>query len=229
MSGFRAVAFDLFGTLTPDMLRSDRLDMLRAMAKIVGAEPQAYLEVWDSREADLGRLTGRVTMRQEVERVVAALGLEPSSLEVDEALASRREWLAPFFAFPPTAVETMKLLRHHGLRLGLVSACTEEIPGLWQASPLAPYFDVTVFSCVVGVMKPEPEIYRLASEGLEIPAAETLYVGDGAFGELHGAEEAGMVAALIARPEAEEAHRPGWRDWTGERIAALPEVMRLVC
>ena len=229
MSEYRAVVFDLFGTLTPDMLESDRLELLRQMAEIVGADPDAYLEVWDTEDANHGRLSGRVTIRGEVERVTGALGLSPSEAQIEEALAWRRRWLERYFAFPASVVETIKLLRHHGLAIGLISACTEEVPSLWAASPLAPLFDATVFSYEAGVMKPELEIYRLALEALQVPPATALYVADGAFGELHGAEEAGMKAALIARPESEEAHRPGWREWDGERIGSLPEVMRLVC
>lgn len=229
MAQFRAVVFDLFGTLTPDMLERDRLALLREMSKILGADPEAFVGVWDADEANHGRLTGRVTMREEIARVTGALGHAASDVQVEEALAWRRRWLARYLDFSATTVETIKLLRHHGLGLGLISACTEEVPGLWADSKLAPSFEVTVFSCEAGVMKPEPEIYRLALEALEVAPAEALYIADGAFGELHGAEEAGMTAALIARPEAADVHRPGWREWSGERIGSLPEVMRLAC
>ncbi len=120
---------------------------------------------------------------------------------------------------------------HKELRLALVSGCMEPAPRQWMSSPLVPYFDVTVFSCEVGLMKPDPAIYLLASDGLGVSPEACLYIGDGSFGELHGAEDAGMTAALFRRPDQDPGvHRPGERDdWTGEVITAIPEVLRLLC
>ena len=39
--------------------------------------------------------------------------------------------------------------------------------------------DEPVFSCVVGLCKPDPRIYRLALERLSVQAEESLFVGDG--------------------------------------------------
>jgi putative hydrolase of the HAD superfamily len=57
-------------------------------------------------------------------------------------------------------------------------------------------FDVTVFSCDAGILKPDPRIYRLATDGLGLPPEQCLYVGDGGHRELRGAREAGLATAL---------------------------------
>ena len=66
-------------------------------------------------------------------------------------------------------------------------------------------FDATVFSCDVGVSKPDPRIYEIACEQLEVEPADCLFVGDGANDELPGAERAGMTAVQLRAP-GEAAH-----------------------
>jgi putative hydrolase of the HAD superfamily len=57
---------------------------------------------------------------------------------------------------------TLRELRRVGKSLGLISnADVNEIAG-WDDSPLKPYFDCVVFSCRVGYVKPERQIYERA-------------------------------------------------------------------
>lgn len=48
------------------------------------------------------------------------------------------------------------------LRVGVISMCSEEVPELWPDTDLHGLFDSTVFSCSVGLAKPDPRIYRCA-------------------------------------------------------------------
>ena len=97
----------------------------------------------------------------------------------------------------------------------------------WGESAFAGLVDDAVFSCSVGLVKPDARIYRLAAERLGLEPAEYLFVGDGANDELAGAERAGMKAVLILRPEQEE---PYWEEAHGwqPRIKAVPEVLELL-
>ena len=138
-------------------------------------------------------------------------------------LASTRSMLRP----RPGAVDTVRELRRRGYRLGLISVCSEDVPEVWPETPFGDLFDTTVFSCSVGLRKPDPRIYRLACEQLGVKPAEALFVGDGANDELRGAERVGMRAVLIHRPGEE----PPWedvRDWRGARITAVPQVLDLL-
>ncbi|MEX0991008.1 MAG: HAD family hydrolase [Actinomycetota bacterium] len=227
---YEAVVFDLFGTLTPDVIERDRVPMLTAMADALEVPVDQFRERWDAGSMD--RMRGG-SLAEHVAMACRDLGNTPAPQQVQEALDRRLAWSRSyFFDTLQSIVQTVKVIREHKeLRLALVSVCMEEVPGLWKECPLAPYFDVTVFSCEVGLMKPDPGIYLLASDGLGVPPEACLYIGDGSFGELHGAEEAGMTAALFRRPDQDpDVHRPGERDdWTGEVISAIPEVLRLLC
>ena len=53
-----------------------------------------------------------------------------------------------------------------------------------------------VFSCRVGFVKPEPEIYAVALSALKVRPEVVLYVGDGGSDELRGAKDIGMTTVL---------------------------------
>jgi putative hydrolase of the HAD superfamily len=62
---------------------------------------------------------------------------------------------------------------------------------------------------------------------LGIEPGDCLFVGDGAYRELQGAETVGMTAVLIRVPHDRWEHE-GTIGWQGPRVAALSEVLGLV-
>ena len=49
-----------------------------------------------------------------------------------------------------------------------------------------------VFSCDVGLLKPDMEIYKIAMDIQKVKPEESVFVGDGSSDELYGAKQAGM-------------------------------------
>src|SRR5439155_6621926 len=104
--------------------------------------------------------------------------------DVDELVALRRKMAKRALVPRPDALGTLEELRRRGLRLGLISVCSQDVPDVWDETPLAGVLDETVFSCDVGVSKPDPRIYEIACERLGVEPRECLFVGDGANDEL---------------------------------------------
>jgi putative hydrolase of the HAD superfamily len=99
------------------------------------------------------------------------------------------------------ASATLKQIKKSGLMLGLISDAAYEVPRLWEKHSLSRFFDVTIFSNKVHLKKPDPKIYLLACERLDVKPTECLYVGDGGSWELTGAEKVGMTSLQISSPE----------------------------
>ena len=83
-----------------------------------------------------------------------------------------------------------------GLKIGLVSNADLMDKKYWGSSRLAPYFDDVIFSCDVGVMKPDRRIYEMAAARLGVKPEECLFVGDGGSNELWGAKQLGMTTVM---------------------------------
>lgn len=229
MSRFSAVVFDLFGTLVYEFPRADWDAWLETAAAALEADPEVFRAAWEATAIE--RQTGRAGDIDENLRTIAARsGVWPTDAQIAEALEVRAALYRKWFVPRPGAEEILRELRGRGMPTALISMCAPDTPALWRASPLAGLVDVEVFSCEVGLRKPDPEIYLLACRRLEVDPATCLYVGDGSYGELTGASAVRMHAVLIRDPaEAEvEALRPQAEEWDGPAIADLREIASMV-
>lgn len=122
-------------------------------------------------------------------------------------------------------MSTLEELRRRGHKLGLITVCSTDVVELWEATPLRGLFDSTVFSAEVGISKPDPRIYELCCEQLDVEGNDCLFVGDGANYELPGAEKVGMTALQLRAP-GEDLTEPG-KEWEGRSVEQLADVLEL--
>ncbi|MGZ4148712.1 MAG: HAD family hydrolase [Actinomycetota bacterium] len=224
---YDAAIFDLFGTLVPEFPRADFYEAVRAAARTLGCDEEAFLDWW-MRTAGARQTGVYADVADNVRAIVAALGQAPPTVEaLEAALASRAAMYERWFQPRPGALETLRALRERGYPIGLISMCAPDAPALWRASALAPLVDVAVFSSERGLRKPEPAIYRACVDELGVTPSRCLYCGDGSYGELTGAEALGMTAFEIRDPSVDHAEqlRPEGEDWSGSRVSDLRELL----
>lgn len=220
--GASAVVFDFFGTLTPVSPDQVWAGNARRLAAALGVPAEALTRALD--ESFPERITGSLGDVQQTMRVLASrVGGRPSADQLAEASRVRREIQESMFVLRPEAVPVIQRLRAAGLKIGLVSDCTSELPDAWARLPLAGLVDAPVFSCVEGLRKPDPRLFRTVAANLRAEPAECLYVGDGGGRELTGASEVGMRAVLLAGHDW-IAHRSTEVGWTGPRIGSLTDL-----
>ena len=106
----------------------------------------------------------------------------------------------------------------------MISDCAPELPEIWNDTPFAPYFDVTVFSCTAGMNKADPRIFQIALEQLAVEPENCLYIADGMRNELANAKKLGMHSVQILVP-GEIDDSPIREDWQGPSITSLREVL----
>jgi len=94
-------------------------------------------------------------------------------------------------------ITALKKLKKAGKKLGLISNADYLEIDSWADSPLAPLFESTIFSCQVGFVKPQPEIYKLCLNELEVSPGNSVFVGDGGSNELIGARGIGMKTIMM--------------------------------
>jgi putative hydrolase of the HAD superfamily len=226
---FDAVVFDLFGTLVPEFPAVDFHESVRGMGERVGADPDAFEELWN--RTAIARQTGEYAhVEANVRAMVGKLGLEIDEVHVAEALDVRASLYRKWFHPRPGALETLEEVKRRGYPVALISMCAPDTPALWRASALAGFVDVEVFSCEVGLRKPDAAIYLYATERLGVAPEGCLYCGDGSYGELRGAEAVGMAAYEIRDPDVLTAAqlRPEGEVWSGASVADLRELLELL-
>lgn len=214
---FRAVVFDLWQTLVAFPTESANA-LYGQMADAVGAPRERFQEVWFSGRS----VRERGPLVDSVRWVFDELGLDADPAVI---VTLRRDWTRNALVPRADALSTLAELRRRGHALGLITVCSEEVAQLWEESAFAGRFDATIFSCNVGVLKPDPRIYELCCERLGVALEESLFVGDGANYELPGAERVGMTAIQLRAP-GEELTPPG-KEWQGATIESLDELLDL--
>jgi putative hydrolase of the HAD superfamily len=231
---YKAAVFDLYGTLVDNYGYAAEVAgykaMLAEMAKLLGIEPSDYDQHWQASYPD--RAIGLFeTLEDELREVVRRAGCTSDDECVNAAAKLRRDFIGKYLLVPRSdAVETLAALRAQGLKTGLLSNCSRDTASLWADSPLAPVIDEPMMSCVVGLKKPDPALFRFACERLGAEPAEVMYVADGESNELAGAASVGLTPVLIRTSYKDPPfHRqPHVEPWTGLEVAWLRDVLDLV-
>ncbi len=221
------VIFDLFGTLVDNFPGWRFHACLTAMAEALGVDNAAFISTWTSRTMRDQRMVGASPdLATHIAFIGRLSGGQPAPEQVLAAEQLRVEYTRANLAPRACAVQVLEQLKSQHYRLGLISNCTWEVPDLWVQTPLAPLIAHPVFSCTVGMKKPNPAIFYLACERLNVEPEDCLYIGDGESNELIGASRVGMNAVHICIPEERETimQRAGIRQWPGLRIESLLEV-----
>lgn len=99
----------------------------------------------------------------------------------------------------PDAEPTLVRLRDEGYRLGLVSNAPPDAEKTIASLGLPKLIPTIVVSGVVGVSKPNPEIFRIALRGAGVAPDEAVHVGDVYDADVLGARNAGMEGILLDR------------------------------
>ncbi len=226
---FKAVIFDLFGTLV-DVFPADSWRAVQNdIATVLDLDEDDLLVMWRNsrRERNQGIFP---TIEANIEHVLRELSKPVDGGKVADAAKIRIDWARECLTPRRDAVETLRYVRAQGLKVGLVSNCTPEIPIIWPDTEFAPLVDVPLFSCSEGLEKPDVRIFQLSCERLASTPDRCLYIADGQGGELAAAASLGMTAVKI--PSVYEHDKEPFYDnpepWQGAQVTRLSEVRALL-
>jgi putative hydrolase of the HAD superfamily len=228
---YDAVIFDLFGTLIDDLTypesqMNEYRRVTSEMGSALGVSVEGFLRVWA--ETGDSRMAGEYSdLGASLEAICRELGESPDARQITAATRLRIEYIRSAMVPRPDTIDTLTRLRESDYRIGLISDCGPGTATVWGDTSFAPLIDEAILSCAVGMKKPDPRIYRLACDRLQVVPQRCLYVGDGGSNELTGATEMGMRAVLIRAPydDSVGGHR---EEWPGQRISSLSEVPPLL-
>lgn len=224
---YKAVIFDLFGTLIRNFPSPKSNENLRRMATELSVSPDDFVNLWHDTFEE--RMTGIFKNYQAcIKHICRKLGAQARESKIEMAADIRLEMNKREVMEPrEDAITTLTYLRSNGYKTGLISDCSIETTLIWPDTPLAPLIDEPVFSCLVGIKKPDPRIYQIAVDRLAVKPEECLYIADGIGQELASASSLGMHATQILVPGEDQYDH--YRDeWNGPLIGSLTEILTLI-
>ena len=225
---YKAVVFDLYGTLVGNFSRQAYDQVQKQMAKILCVP---YPKFWQAMgETIKDRSLGGLSVENTIVEVCRRLNTKVNRTQFAQTIALKHEFTKNSIVPEPEVLEALDLLKRRGLRLGLITNCNSAVPLYFPESPLAQYIDVPIFSCEERVGKPSHRIYEIAYERLKVKLKECLYVGDGSGEELTAAAAVGMLPILKQADltDVYDPHRPEVENWQGIAIDEIAELCDIV-
>ncbi len=129
---------------------------------------------------------------------MGAVGIAEEELpQVRQRLRELHERETLWRVVRPGTFEALERMKSAGMKLGIVSNADGRVEADARRFGLARYFDVIIDSDVVGVSKPDPRIFQIAMERLQVAPEATLYAGDIYSIDMVGARAAGITGKLI--------------------------------
>jgi putative hydrolase of the HAD superfamily len=225
---YKAVIFDLFGTLVDKLSLRGHKKLLEQMAALISAPPEEFIKLWFDTFDERG-LGVFKSLEANIEYICQKLEIHPEKAKIALASQINIQYTARAMKPRPYAAELLSRLKAGGYQLGLITNCSAEIPKLVNGMAFSPFLDVAVYSSLEGVQKPDRRIYQLTTERLSVKPEECLYAGDGDCNELTGALQAGMHPVLVRNPDEDitDVHRVDFEAdrWDGPVISSLKEVL----
>lgn len=188
------IIFDLFHTLTaPEIVMPGSL----STSEILGIDAVK----WNRQlmENSKNRLRG---FEKDPEEIIGNLAraIDPfisDGLIVGAAQHRVNRFEVALKQMPAESVQAIQSLKKSGKTIALVSNADVIESAFWNQSPVASFFDEVVFSCDVGYLKPEVEIYNICLQRLNKEPKDCIFVGDGGSDEFVGARQAGLTCVMV--------------------------------
>jgi putative hydrolase of the HAD superfamily len=231
---YKAIIFDLFGTLVDTYDLVGYASALRETSSILKLRHDDFMKVWN--ETRTRRTTGVFkSFEENLVYICRELNVPVNKFDINLAKMVRMDYVGLTLAPRQYVIETLAELKKEGYKMALISNCSSETPAIWPITPLAPFFDAPLFSSTTGFEKPDPRIFQLAVEKLGVKPEECLFVDDNS-NNLAAAAALGITSVLYSTPK-EEGQPPlpeppiaelPQSPWNGPEITSLPEILDVI-
>jgi len=209
MSGVEAVFFDVGGTLVYSP--SGRLETLTDALGLIGynlkydqvvqANERARQAVSRRRRRHAAGLQSAEASRMWLDHLAAELDLDLRGelLQKELAAAVRLTETRAEVIVDPDAPPLLRDLKRRGLRLGVISNWSQDLPEYLAGLGLDRYFEAIIASDAVGSSKPHREIFLRGLSALNCLPKRAVHVGDDYWADVVGARGLGIRAILVDR------------------------------
>jgi 2-haloacid dehalogenase len=223
LHGTQACVFDAYGTLL------DVGSAVDAEAATLGERAAELSALWRRKQLEYTWLRSLMRCHADFAQVTADaldVGLETLGLRDDGLRARLLAAYARLTPYPEVAA-VLATLRRHGMRTAILSNGSPAMlrDGL-VAAGIPELLDVVLSVEEVGVFKPAPEVYHLASSRLGLAAREIAFLSSNGW-DVHGAAAFGFRTVWVNRAGAPDERLPGASVATIPTLTALPGLLGL--
>lgn len=188
---YKAIGFDYGGVINGKP--GSYFD--KAVCELLNVTEEDYKRVYFSHNRKFN--AGKPISEQELWKLIL------NDLNKSDKLESVMRFVVDMRVAKQTNREVLELvdtLRTKGYKAGLLSNNSQQAADKMRADGLDKHFDAFIVSAEVGVMKPDPAIFNLFAERLEVELPELVFIDDSKR-SLSASEECGFVPVLFESHE----------------------------
>jgi putative hydrolase of the HAD superfamily len=163
----RVIVFDYGEVISVSQSAADRA----ALVELSGLDARLFWELYNRYRDDLDQ---GVTLPREYWNLIARdAGVEWSPARVQQLWAADiRSWIS----VEPGTVQLLAELHAGGTRIALLSNAGFDFSDPFRYSPMADFFEAIFVSAELGLIKPDPEIYRVTAGELGIALEQMVFI-----------------------------------------------------
>ena len=184
------------------------------------------VERWEGEYSRVGPMLndGRMSKAEAFGRIMANCGVQATDALLAEMVRQDQELLLANACLFDDVLPFLRRLRDRGIKIAIVSNCTENTRALLVATGVDALSDTLVLSCEVGAAKPAPEIFQCALDRLGVSADAAVFVDDQP-GFCAGSVALGIRTVQIVRADLDRQSLDGQQSTPGTTVVrSLPEV-----
>jgi putative hydrolase of the HAD superfamily len=210
----RAVAFDVNGTLVEILTVDDAAQIFRAVGHFLTYQgidlrrhqvQDLYFQLMKEQQRTSTELYPEYDAVGIWRTIIARHQSDFTRALPAEKLAEMPEFLAEMsrgisrhrLRLYPHVRKVLRILREHFPLALVTDAQSAYARGELHKVGLLDYFDPIVVSGDHGYRKPDRRLFQLALDGLQVPAENTVYIGNDMHRDIYGAREAGMHTVMF--------------------------------
>jgi len=163
----RVIVFDYGEVISVSQSEADRA----ALVEISGLDADLFWQLYDRYREDLDQ---GVTLPREYWNLIAHdAGVEWSPARLQQLWAADiRSWIS----VEPGTVQLLAELHAGGTRVALLSNAGFDFSDPFRHSPMSAYFEAMFVSAELGLIKPDPDIYRVTARELGIALEQMVFI-----------------------------------------------------
>ena len=192
VGGCEACLVDLYDTLLSCDFSPNRSELPKLAHVAADTWNEAYAQLWAAVQV------GRVSKAEAFAQTLRACGARPHAGLVRALVDRDRELQFASARLYDDAIPFLDTLRSGGIKIAIVSNCSEHTRPLLTELGVTALADAVVLSCEVGAAKPSREIFLHALDRLGVAASAALFVDDQA-SFCAGGAAVGIRAVQIVR------------------------------
>lgn len=199
---YRAIIFDLQGTLIRPAPRRAMYDSVMEMGHELGVDPIRFASLWFSHGTQRGThptsMPALPWIESNLETVCNDLGIELDALTRRRLAKMRQALILQTLKPQRGALKALTRMRGKGLKTAVIGDTPSEVPSLFHKTELAQHLDLSLLSCGAGYEQDDPRLFQQVLDGLGLPGELCIYVSARCDASLDAAAELDMRTIRFA-------------------------------